>query len=296
MRPISRRAFLQTSTLAAAIARVRAENKGALVGTQVYGWGQFYEREHQVLTDHWDDVFSAAHDCGYDYVEGMLDTLRPDANTRFADRFKARGLKAVSIYTGARLHEREPADRAIADIVQAAGNCATAGYQIINCNPEPIGREKSDAELKIQAESLNKLGRELQRLGLKLGVHNHTPEMKNGAREFRHNFTATDPRYVGFCYDVNWVYRGGLQPEQVLKEFGNRVVDWHLRQSQDGIWTEDLTYGDIDYQWIAQYAQAHNLPQIYTVELALENGTIVTRSGIENHRRSRAFVRRLMGV
>ena len=57
----------------------------------------------------------------------------------------------------------------------------------------------------------------------------------------------------------------------------------------------DLDTGDIDYAAISQYARAHELPRRFTVELALETGTTITRSAIENHRRSREFVRNVFG-
>jgi hypothetical protein len=71
------------------------------------------------------------------------------------------------------------------------------------------------------------------------------------------------------------------------------VVTWHLRQSRDGIWWEDLDTGDIDYAAVAQYAKEHHLARRFSVELALEPGTKITRSVVENHRRSREFVRRV---
>ena len=43
----------------------------------------------------------------------------------------------------------------------------------------------------------------------------------------------------------------------------------------------------------------HRVPVVtapYTVELAIEKGTAITRSAIENHRRSREFVRKVFGV
>ena len=82
-------------------------------------------------------------------------------------------------------------------------------------------------------------------------------------------------------------------PMDALKQYGDRVVTWHLRQSRDGVWREDLDTGDIDYQAVAQYARAHRLPRRFTVELALEPGTKITRSVVENHRRSREYVRRV---
>ena len=38
-------------------------------------------------------------------------------------------------------------------------------------------------------------------------------------------------------------------------------------------------------------AQKRKLPPYYTVELAIENGTKITRGVVENHRRSRDYVR-----
>ena len=82
-------------------------------------------------------------------------------------------------------------------------------------------------------------------------------------------------------------------PLDALKQYGDRVVTWHLRQSRDGIWWEDLDTGDIDYEAVAKYARTHNLARRFSVELAIEGGTKITRSVVENHRRSREFVRRV---
>ena len=82
-------------------------------------------------------------------------------------------------------------------------------------------------------------------------------------------------------------------PSDALKAYGDRVVTWHLRQSREGVWWEDLDTGDVDYEVVEKIAKAHNLPRRFTVELAIEGGTKITRSVVENHRRSREFVRRV---
>lgn len=264
-----------------------------LVGSNIYGWGQYAQRDHKGLDI--EEVISALRDTGYDYLESNLDVARPDANARFAEQLRAKGLQPVSLYTGARLHEAGKAGEVVRQILAAAKVCQQAGFQVISCNADPIGREKTDEELKTQAAALEELGEGLNGLGLKLGVHHHTPEMATQAREFHYNFRHTKPEMVGFCYDVHWVWKGGVQPLDALKEYGARVVTWHLRQSRNGVWWEDLDTGDIDYAAVAQYARAHRLPRRFTVELALENGTQITRSAIENHRRSREFVRKVFG-
>jgi hypothetical protein len=69
-----------------------------------------------------------------------------------------------------------------------------------------------------------------------------------------------------------------------------------LRQSRGQVWWEDLDQGDIDYSEIAAFAKSQGLSRRFSVELALEGGTKITRNAVENHRRSREFVRRVFGV
>jgi len=279
---------------AAATSDRAAGRDKALFGSNIYGWGQYAQRDQKKLEV--EEVISALRDCGYDYLESFMDVDRPENNAKLAGQLKAKGLQPLSIYTGARLHEAGKAEQAVAKVLAAAKVCREAGFRVISCNPDPIGREKSDDELKTQVAALTKLGEGLNALGLKLGIHHHMPEMANGAREFHYNFRHTKPEVVGFCYDVHWVWKGGLPPMDALKEYANRVVTWHLRQSRAGIWWEDLDTGDIDYAAVAKYARERRLPPRYTVELALENGTRITRSAVENHRRSLEFVKRVFAA
>jgi sugar phosphate isomerase/epimerase len=297
----SRREFLGLLTaglapVATVLGAVPAETppSRARVGSQLYGWGQYYQRDGKKLDDHLDEVLSALRDAGYDYAEGFLDAGNPGANLKFADRLRAKGLAPVALYTGGRLHD-EKAGEVVQRLLAAGKACQEAGFQVINCNPDPIGREKTDAELERQAAALTDLGRGLQALGLKLGIHHHTPELVSQGREFHANFRKCPKELVGFNIDTHWMLRGGIAPMDALRTYADRVVSWHLRQSRDKVWWEDLDTGDIDYAEIARFAKDRQLPPIYSVELALEEGTKITRTAVENHRRSREFVRRVFG-
>jgi inosose dehydratase len=306
----TRRQFFRTSTKALLLgtlagsagpwdrllaANVPAENQSSgLVGSNIYGWGQYYQRDNKPLEVN--EVMSALRDAGYDYLEGSLDANAPDSAGRLAEQMKAKGLKPVTIYTGARLHEAGKARQVVERLLTAAKVCHQAGFRAWSCNVDPIGREKTDDELMNQASALNDLGQGLKEIGIRLGIHHHLPEMASQAREFHYTFRHTDPSRVGFCYDVHWVYRGGVMPLTALRQYGGRLVSWHLRQSRAGTWWEDLDTGDVDYAEVARYAKEHRLARLFTVELALENGTKITRSVVENHRRSREFVRRVLGV
>ena len=293
---ITRRTFLQTTAAALASPSFAVENKmQPLVGSQLYGWGQYYQRDGNKLGEHMDDVLSALRDAGYDYAEHSL-SGSAEANVKFGEQLRARGLKPVSLYTGGTLHDAEKAEAAVQRLVDGAVGAKAGGFRIINCNPDAIGRHKTDEELATQAKWLQVLGDELAKLGMKLGIHHHTPEMGNGAKEYHANFRQTGAGSVGFCYDVHWVFRGGVLPADALRDYGARIVSWHLRQSRDKIWWEDLDSGDIDYAAIAEYAKANALAPFYTVELALEGGTKITRTVVENHARSREYVRRIFGA
>ncbi len=303
---MSRRSFMQGMGAAAALAMAgvcpasgapakEGEVKKAWVGTNIYGWGQYYKNQGKDINDHVGDVFSLVRDAGYDYIEVNLDTVQPAMNLVVAELMKSKGLLPVSFYTGARLHD-EKAGSVVKRLLAIAKVCQEAGFFILTCNPDPIGRTKTDVELANQVAAINDLGQGLAAIGMKLGLHQHLPEMADNAREFHHLFRNSNPKKVGWCYDVNWIYRGGITPQAALKEYGSRVVCWHLRQSRKNVWYETLDTGDIDYAEVAKFARRNNLPKVYTVELALEPGVQVTRDVVANHKLSREFVRKTFGV
>jgi inosose dehydratase len=280
--------------MAAGGERLWADEPRALVGSNSFGWTQYAKRDKKPFD--LVGTMSAVRDCGYDYLEPGMDFAHPDSIAKLADQMKSKGLKPVSLYCGPRLHEAEKAKGVVDQLLAAARVCKECGFQVISCNVAPIGREKTDDELKTQVAALKDFGQGLKDLGLKLAVHHHLPEMANHAREFHYNFRNTPADVVGFCYDVHWVWKGGVQPMDALREYGNRVATWHIRQSRDGVWWEDLDTGDIDYAAIARYVAEHGLARRFTVELAIEGKTQITRDVMENHRRSREFIRKVFGA
>jgi inosose dehydratase len=291
---ITRRRFLRTSALALATQLPRAaEPKPVLIGSQLYGWGQYYARDKKPFNV--DEILSALRDMGYDYAEHSTDPNNlAHASASFAEKLRAKGLKPISMYSSGRFHDEKGAET-VEKFASAAKTFRDAGFTILVCNPDPIGRPKTEAELETQAKHLASAGAALKKAGVTLALHHHTPEFANNAAEYHSNFRKTKPDEVGFCYDVHWVFRGGnIQPPEALRDYGNRVVTWHLRQSRDKTWWEDLDAGDLDYAWVGKYAKENSLPRNYTVELALESATKITHSCVDNHRRSLEFIRKTM--
>jgi len=160
-------------------------------------------------------------------------------------------------------------------------------------NPNPLPEPKTDAQLAIQAQGLNQVGAQLKQLGLRLTIHQHAPEMRDNAREWRHGLRHTDPGLVWFCVDVDWIKRGGQDPMTLLREAGRRIATLHVRSARDGVWLEELGDGDVDYREVAAYLKETGYQGYLLVELAYEKGTTVTRSLVEDLTRSRMYAERI---
>lgn len=301
---LSRRRFLQRSTLAAttlaAPAFVRAASAKSLhLATNAYSWHVFYQREGR--------DFAAALDAGLKEVAASgLNGFEPGAGgtedvRKLLPLLKHHGLEMRSIYVNSSLHESAEADRSIAQILAVAREVKPFGTRIIVTNPNPIrwgGPEnKTDAQLRTQASAMNRLGQELAALKMTLAYHYHDIELRLAAREFHHMMAGTDPRSVTLCLDAHWMYRGAGNSQvalfDVVELYGHRVSELHLRQSQNGVWSETLGPGDIDYEALAQALERKRVKPHLVMEIAVETGTPKTLDPVEAHRRSAAYARQV---
>ena len=103
----------------------------------------------------------------------------------------------------------------------------------------------------------------------------------------------TDPSLVKFCLDAHWVYRGAgnsaLALFDIVKLYGSRVIELHLRQSQGGVWTEAFGPGDIDYARLARDLTSQGCWPHVVLEQAVEAGTDHQLSPVAAHQQSRVF-------
>ncbi|MCG3197894.1 MAG: Inosose dehydratase [bacterium] len=262
------------------------------VAVQLYVFGEASRHPNEQL----DEVLATVKRCGYSQVQAWLDYFDSEESAKVLDNLlKKHGLTLPAAYSGANLHDPEQAEKAIASILSRAKRGAEHGLRVVVVNPDPIQGEKTDDQLMTQAKNLDRLGKALAELGLRLAIHQHAPEMASGAREWYHMLRNTDPERVFFCLDTHWVLRGGQDPYQLLEDAGNRVIDLHLRNSTGGVWAEELGDGDIDYRKVSEILERIGYRGYLTVELAHEKGTQVTRSLEENLKRSREYVREVFG-
>jgi inosose dehydratase len=110
----------------------------------------------------------------------------------------------------------------------------------------------------------------------------------------------TDPAYVTFCLDAHWIYRGAGNSEvalfDVLKLYGSRITELHLRQSKNNIWTETFGEGDIDYPALAKQLLDMGVRPHLVMEQAVETGTPKTMSTVEAFKKSSQYAREVFAA
>lgn len=263
-----------------------------------YIFQQYAERQNKKLADVLDEIFPMAHDAGFRNIELNQAFLTPELRGRVLQMVEANSLRMPSVYVGGSMHRRDLADRTISRALEIAGLCKKLGCRAVVNNPDPKPHDvpKTDAELAVQVKMLNRMGRELAERGFQFWTHAHAPQMADHAREWRYNLHHTDPKYVWICLDIDWVYQGGQNPMELLREAGRRVASLHLRNSHHKVWLESFTSGDIDYKQIALHLKRANLQPLLVVELAYMKQTVVTRPLEEDLRLSRIYAERVFGL
>jgi inosose dehydratase len=269
-----------------------------ILSVQIYVWMQHLQSQKKTLEAGVEEALAAIRRAGYRRVELTSDFFLPGLRARTLDSLKKHELEMPTIYAAAAMHEAKAAERSIADVLQLAEMVKAIGTQWILTNPSPKLKQerKSDDELNTQANYLNKLGAELQKHGMRLMVHHHTPELMENAREWRHQLAHTDHKLVSCCVDVEWAVRGGQEPLAFLREVGSRLVSLHVRNSQGGVWMEDFSDGDIDYTKVAAYLKQIDYAGYLIVELAYEKNTKITRPLEEDLRLSRLYAEKMFAL
>ncbi len=265
-------------------------NKSLPISCNSYNWSTFYQRQGKVwMADPAASMAEFAQTGIKAYEPSVTD---PAELTKLAPLLTKYGLSIPSIYVNSTLHRADQADESIRAALAIAEAARLLGTRIVVTNPSPIkwgsADDKSDAELMEQARRLDQLGAALRQRGLTLAYHTHAPEHRQAAREFHHCMLATDPKNVSLCLDAHWVYRGSGNSQvalfDVVKLYGPRIVEVHIRQSVGGVWSETFGPGDIDYGQLVRQMHALNLRPHLVIEQCLETGSPNTLDPVTAHR------------
>jgi sugar phosphate isomerase/epimerase len=292
---ITRRQALLAATAGILSAARKPLSRLSLEG---YIWQNFASREKKPLADLLDELFASAPYAGFQNIELNNGFFTLALKDRVLELTRSNGLLMPSVYVGGAMHERELADQTIARALEVGHVCKEFECNAIVNNPDakPANGRKSDGELAVQAESLNRMGRSLAEHGFQLRVHHHTAELVEDAREWRHILHNTDSKYVSLCLDLEHAFHGGVDPNAMIREAGSRVTEIHLRNKKKETPLETLEDGDIDHYAIAATLKRLQLEPLVVIELAYHSDTVITRSLKDDLRLSRIYAERVFGL
>jgi sugar phosphate isomerase/epimerase len=210
------------------------------IGAQTRPWGP--ERNRRDLPG----VLGEVREAGYDGIEIGAQHLDIDKPREFSELLSSFGLKVAGIHVGGEIYNLAAVQAALDNLERTIAFAAAAGASYLPFSGK-AKEGKTQDELNVQAESLNRVGQLCQQNGIRLAYHNHNWEIHNGCAELEHLCANTDPALVSLCLDVAWVHRGGAELGEVLRRRLDRVAYFHLKDSTATEWRE-LGRGDVDLQ------------------------------------------------
>lgn len=303
--PVGRRPFLRTlaaSMGASLLPASQAIQAGSLtkpkaISCNSYSWLTFYGRQGKTWMADPDASFQEFTQSGLTAYEPAVNTA--DDVRKLIPLLATYKLTMPSLYVNSTLHRPDEAQKSIDSVLSIAQAARQAGTTLFVTNPSPIRwgseQDKTDADLNEQAKNLDRLGAELRKRGITLAYHTHAPEHRQAAREFHHMLLGTDPKNVSLCLDAHWVYRGSGNSQvalfDVVKLYGNRIAEVHIRQSRGGIWQETFGDGDLDYRRLATELTALKVRPLLVLEQCLEKDSPNTKGPVEAHKQDLVYAK-----
>jgi sugar phosphate isomerase/epimerase len=216
----SRREFLRTTSLAAALTAAGRAAQLKTLGVQLYTVRTVLPKKPQ-------ETLNAIRAIGYQEVEATyagLDDLWP--------ALQASGLKPVSIHLDSKLVTQGKID----DLSPIFDKLKQRGFQyaVFPYLPEP---ERGGIEIiKSISEKFNLAGEKCRAAGMSFCYHNHAFEFatEKGATLFQVMLDNTDKKLVAYEVDVFWVSVAGLDPVEMIQKLSGRVLLLHLKDKAEG--------------------------------------------------------------
>ena len=298
---MQRREFLKTSAGTVAALSLMGQNASAATETDrlhitlnQYTVATFYGRDGVDFAKEIEKCLPEMKSAGADGLEAMINSAAD--SEMYGSLMKKHGMELRSIYMSPNFHDKDGCDSEIERTLTSVKKAVEFGTKVVVINPA-VKEGKSDAELILQSKNFDKVGEEIRKLGAKLTFHYHTSELQFAGREFHHVLCGTKPENLGLCFDVHWSFRASgnsaVAAYDHARLYGDRVYEFHLRQSKDGVWTELFGDGDIDYRWVADFVAKFGKKPHIVLEQAPENGTPHTMKAAEVFKLSMEATRKM---
>jgi sugar phosphate isomerase/epimerase len=242
-----------------------------------------------------DRIFADVAYAGIDGIELMHTALYPtDSVERIAGLKEKHNLPVIGMSYGGAMWDRAQHADVLKECQLIIPRLEKLGGKTLGTSVGAARRPKTKEQLDAQAEFLRTLIALCREHGIELNLHNHTYEVENHLHDLKGTLERIPDVKLG--PDLNWLIRGGVDPVQFIREYGDRIVFLHLRDQQaDGKWSEAMGEGSTDFVAIGKALRDVHFTGTAVIELAHEASFHPTRPLRESLKMSREFVRKTMG-
>lgn len=110
---------------------------------------------------------------------------------------------------------------------------------------------------------MNAYASRMKEAGIRLGYHNHdfefTMTASDGRTIFETLLSITDPDLVSFELDLFWAAVGGYEPDQVMRQYPDRIALVHLKDGSRLERGKDVPFGEGVMDWGAILSAARDI-------------------------------------
>jgi len=186
--------------------------------------------------------FREAHEVGYRNVESFIHYFVDywDKPAELKRKIDDIGVGFVTISNGAPMetHFEDPArhEKLIADHLRLGRFIRHFGCTHLKINlggRRPTGT--TDEDLTHMAVVLEKLGKLLRAEGIRLAVHAHMWNQFENRKEIDYVMGHTSAENVGFVLDTGHITMAGINPVELAKTLGHRIVEFHMKDTKPEI-------------------------------------------------------------
>jgi len=242
-----------------------------------------------------DRIFGDMSYAGLDGIELMHTALRyPDAVERIAALSNEYNLSIIGTSFGGAMWNRTQHDAVFEDARVVVTRLAEMGGRTLGTSVGRAPQTKTAEQLDAQAELLRRIMSLCRDNNVELNLHNHTYEVEDDMHDLAGTLIRIPEIKLG--PDLNWLVRGGVDPVDFIESFGESIVFLHIRdQNANGMWSEAVGEGDMDYVAIGKALRAAGFSGDAVIELAHEGNFKPTRPLRDSLRMSRAYVKKTLG-
>ncbi|RYE17772.1 MAG: twin-arginine translocation signal domain-containing protein [Sphingobacteriales bacterium] len=240
-----------------------------------------------------DTIFADYKYAGIAGIEMMEIHLRQkNAAANIGAISKKHGVAVTGISYYGEMFDKSQHTEILEDVELVTGVMKQLGATEFGITTGFVNRKKTEDELDTEALLIKDIIMICEKNTVVANIHSHINELQFDMFEWKGLISRIPDIKLG--PDLNWVVRAGIDPVAFVKKYGKQMVYMHLRdQTADGVWTEAVGEGVIDFPAIAKALKEVDFKGSAAIELTFDKPA--TRPIKEDLKISREYVHKVFG-